>query len=97
MTSTDNVREVSFGNGYSQVASAGFHTMRKEYSIVYAGKDYYRVIDFLHRHKTKPFAWLAPDQVMGLYRVKSGSITSKPISPTAQEVTATFVEQFTSM
>lgn len=97
MTSSDSIREVSFGNGYTQVASDGFNTSRRDFAIVYAGRDYKDVIAFMQAHLIKPFIWVAPDGSPALFRVKSGSIASAPISATVQEVRATFTEQFTSM
>ena len=97
MTSTNNDREVVFGNGYTQVASSGFNTVRREYSIVYAGTDYRQVESFMHNHRLKPFLWVMPNGQLGLFRVKTGSVAVNPISPTVQEVRATFTEQFTSM
>ena len=97
LTSTDTTREVVFGNGYTQVASSGFNTFRRDYQNVYGGRDYKEVIAFLKAHVIKPFAWVTPQGDMGLFRVKSGSIGSKPLSSTVQEVSATFTEQFSSM
>ena len=34
MTTENNDREVVFGNGYKQVASSGFNTTRRSFSIV---------------------------------------------------------------
>lgn len=97
MTTEDTVREVSFGNGYTQVASAGLNTTRRSFTVAYVGRDYRDVIAFMKAHLIKPFAWVTPDGSAGLFRVKSGSVSVKPISPTVQEITATFTEQFTSM
>lgn len=97
MTSSDTVREVVFGNGYAQVASSGFNTMRRDFSVVYAGRDYRDVIAFLKEHTVKPFIWQMPNGELGLFRVKTGTIASRPISSTTQEVMSTFTEQFTSM
>lgn len=97
MTTENNDREVVFGNGYKQVASSGFNTVRRSFTIVYAGQDYRNVIKFMNEHRLKPFLWVMPDGNLGLFRVKSGSVASSVISPTAQEVKATFEEQFTSM
>lgn len=96
MTTSNNDREVVFGNGYTQVASSGFNTVRREFTVVYAGLDYSNVLDFLNGHRIKPFIWKTPDSTLGLFRVKSGSVASTPLSPTVQEVKATFTEQFTS-
>ena len=97
MTATNNDREVVFGNGYTQVASSGFNTVRREFAIVYGGTDYKAVLDFVNNHRFKPFLWITPDGSPGLFRVKSGSVGATPISSTVQEVKATFTEQFTSM
>lgn len=97
MTTTNNDREVVFGNGYTQVASSGFNTVRREFTVVYAGTDYKDVIKFMNEHRLKPFLWITPDGSPGLFRVKSGSVAATPISSTVQEAKATFTEQFTSM
>lgn len=97
MTTTNNDREVVFGNGYRQKASSGFNTERREFSIVYFGSDYKEVKDFMTNHRLKPFLWRMPDGNLGLFTVKAGSVGLTPISPTAQEVKATFTEEFTSM
>ncbi|WWD12602.1 minor tail protein [Escherichia phage BubbaBully] len=97
MTTTNNDREVVFGNGYTQVASSGFNTVRREFSIAYVGLDYKDVLKFMNDHRLKPFLWITPDGSPGLFRVKSGSVAATPISPAVQEVKATFTEQFTSM
>lgn len=97
MTTTNNDREVVFGNGYRQKASSGFNTERREFSIVYVGSDYKEVKAFMTDHRLKPFLWRMPDGNLGLFTVKAGSVGLTPISPTVQEVKATFTEEFTSM
>lgn len=97
MTTEDNIREVSFGNGYTQVGSMGYNTHRRSFTVVYAGKDYPAVLKFLRDHTLKPFAWYTPEGDLGLFRVKAGSIAARPISSTVQEINVTFTEQFTSM
>lgn len=96
MTVTNNDREVVFGNGYTQVASSGFNTVRREFAVVYGGTEYREVLKFMNEHRLKPFLWVTPDGSLGLFRVKSGSVSMVPVSPTVQEVKATFTEQFTS-
>ncbi|QVW27741.1 minor tail protein [Hafnia phage Pocis76] len=96
MTTINSDREVVFGNGYTQVASSGFNTIRREFTVVYVGNDYRNVLAFMHEHRLKPFLWVMPDGNLGLFRVKGNTVGAKPISPTIQEVTATFTEQFTS-
>ena len=97
MTTTNNDREVVFGNGYRQKASSGFNTERREFSIVYVGNDYKAVKAFLSDHRLKPFLWKMPDGNYGLFTVKTGTVAMTPISPTVQEVKAVFTEEFTSM
>ena len=97
MTTEDNIREISFGNGYTQVASGGLNAHRRSFTIVYAGRDYKDVLRFMRAHVLKPFAWTTPEGDLGLFRVKAGSISARPISSTVQEINATFTEQFTSM
>lgn len=97
MTTTNNDREVVFGNGYRQKASAGFNTERREFTIVYVGRDYRDVKKFMSDHRLKPFLWRMPDGDYGLFTVKAGTVALTPISSTVQEVKATFTEEFTSM
>lgn len=97
VTTTNNDREVVFGNGYRQRASSGFNTTRREMQIVYSGKDYKTVYDFLQAHRLKPFAITPPDGRIGIFIVKSDSVSLNPVSKTVQEVKATISEQFTSM
>lgn len=97
LTTENNDREVVFGNGFKQVASSGFNTVRRVYTVIYGGDDFREVFKFMNEHRLKPFLWVAPDGVLGLYRVRSGSVTAAPVSPTVQEIGAIFEEQFTSM
>lgn len=96
-STTNNDREVIFGNGYSQVGSSGFNTVKREVTIVYAGKDYQAVYDFLQAHRLKPFALTPPDGRIGVFVTKANSVSLTPISKTIQEVSATISERFTSM
>ncbi|QHJ82246.1 MAG: hypothetical protein [Caudoviricetes sp.] len=97
MTTENNDREISFSNGYSQVASSGFNSEIRSFTIVYAGKDWLTVRNFMRDHRIKPFAWKTPEGDLGLFRVKSGTIASRVISRSVNEITCTFVEQFTSV
>lgn len=97
MTTENNDREVVFGNGYRQRASSGYNTERRVMTIVYVGKDYLSVKDFLSAHRIKPFAYTPPDNRIGIFVVQPGSVALKPISKGVQEVTATISESFSSM
>ena len=92
----NNDREVVFGNGYRQVASSGFNTARRTFTIVYAGKDWLAVRKFLDSHRIKPFAWKTPEGDLALFRTQSNSVATKVVSRTVSEVTCTIAEQFTS-
>lgn len=96
MNTESDIRSASFGSGYEQVAISGFNTTRREFSIVYAGNDYRDVYSFMINHLANPFIWQSPSGDLGLFIVKQNSITMTPVSPTVQEVKATFREQFTS-
>lgn len=96
MSVTNNVRSVSMGNGYRQVASSGRNTNRREFAIVYGGQDYLEVLDFLLAHTYKPFIWTPPDGRIGIFTVKADTIGSSVKFQTIQELTCTFTEEFTS-
>lgn len=97
LTTTNNDRSIQFGNGYMQLASSGFNTTRREYSVVYAGEDFMAVYDFCDSHRIKPFAWTPPDGKIGIWIVKPNSLGAKPVSRDVMEINVTFMEQFTSM
>lgn len=97
MSTENNDREVSFGNGYNQVAASGFNTERREYTIVYGGREWAQVKAFVSGHRLKPFIWMPPDGVLGLFIVKRDTVALTPIAGGLNEVRATFKEQFTSM
>lgn len=96
MASDDNTRSVTFGNGYTQVASAGFNNFRRSFTIVYGNTNWKEVYDFLVAHRIKPFIWKTPDGDLGLFRVQESTIASKIISSDIRELSCTFIEQFTA-
>lgn len=66
------VREVSFGDGYSQVAGDGINTIRQQQKIKYVGlkDEMLEVVDFLDRHAGyKPFIFKHPVMGEGVYLV----------------------------
>lgn len=97
MTTTNNDRAVSFGNGYQQVGSSGFNTERREFEITYAGSKYAEVLAFLRSHRLVPFAFQPPGDTIGIFILKSDTLTTNPITGNLLEVKCTIVEQFTSM
>lgn len=97
LSTTNSDRSVQFGNGYMQLASSGFNTTRREYTVVYAGANFLSVYDFCDSHRIKPFAWTPPDGRIGIWVVKSNSLGATPVSKGVMEITVTFTEQFTSM
>lgn len=96
MSVTNNDREVVFGNGYRQVASSGFNTERREFALVYVGKDFEAVREFLRSHRLKPFAFQPPNDRIGIFLAKPDSLSSVPIGPGKLEIKCSIVEQFTS-
>lgn len=97
MTVTNNDREIQFGNGYRQVASSGFNTERREFTITYAGKDFEKVRKFLREHRLKPFAFTPPNDKIGVFLTKPDTLSTAPISGGLLEIKAAIVEHFTSM
>lgn len=93
-TSSNRVREIKFGGGLRQVASAGFNTKVRTFNIVYAGKDpeLGKVEDFLDRHTIKPFAWTTPRGDLGVFTVAADSISGKPLGGGKHEISCQFVE-----
>lgn len=97
MTTTNNDREVVFGNGYRQVSSSGFNTERREYAITYVGNDDKEVVKFLREHRIKPFAFTPPNDHIGIFILKMDTLSTVPISGGRLEVKCSIVEQFTAM
>ncbi|QXG07664.1 tail fiber protein [Erwinia phage Snitter] len=96
-TEENSAREVSFGNGYVQVASAGFNVSRRSFNVVYAALDWAAMQSFCRSHVITPFIWTTPEGDVGLFRVKAGTIASKVVSRKVREINCVFVEQFTAM
>lgn len=97
MTTANNIRSISMGNGYRQVASSGRNVSRRDFSIVYGGRAWSEVLDFVNAHITKPFIWTPPDGKAGVFIVKADSVTMTPVFKNKiHEVKCTFTEQFTS-
>lgn len=92
----NNDREVVFGNGFRQVASSGYNTSRRIFTIVYAGRDWKEVRNFLDSHRIKPFAWTTPEGDLALFRTQTSTVATKVVSADVREVTCTIAEQFTS-
>ena len=97
MSVTNNDRQVQFGNGYRQVASSGFNTERREFAIVYFGRDWKEVRDFLRDHRLKPFAFTPPGGDIGIFVLKPDSLSTTPFSNDLLEVKCSIVEHFTSV
>lgn len=96
MSSTNNIREVMFGNGYRQVGSAGFNTNRREFAITYAGEEDIDVLEFMRSHLIKPFAFTPTKDKIGVFLVKPDSVSTTPLASGLLEVKCSIVEQFTS-
>lgn len=79
MTTSNNVRSVSYGNGYQQRGSSGYNTVRREYTVTYAGADWIDVYDFLNQHLFTPFIFPAPDGRDGLFVTTADSVSTSVI------------------
>lgn len=97
MSVTNNDRQVQFGNGYRQVASSGFNTERREYTISYVGSDWAEVREFLRGHRLTPFAFQPPEDRLGVFLLKPDTLSTQPIGRGNLIVKCTIVEAFTAV
>lgn len=87
------VKEVNFGDGYSQVAGDGINTAKKEQKIKYVGlkPELLMVVAFLDRHAGyKPFVFKHPVFGEGVYLVDKYSYS--PIAKDFYSLTFTLNE-----
>ena len=94
--STDNIRKVQFGDGYSQVSGNGINEESLSYEFSFSGdvKTALDIYNFLRRHKTKSFAFKPPFGELALWRVGANTLQQTPLSKKIISVTATFEQAF---
>ncbi|HEM6842560.1 phage tail protein [Providencia stuartii] len=95
---THRIKEVTFGDGYKQVAGDGINTESQSWPFTYTGmkEEVMPIFKFIREHTAKSFIWTPPFGEKGLYRVKSDSITMTPIGGLAVTITATFEQAFSA-
>lgn len=75
------IREVQFGDGYSQVVEDGINTKVQTWPLVFEGgiTDMQPILDFFDRHKgSKSFYWTPPGtEDPLLFRARNVGLTSK--------------------
>ncbi|WP_447717261.1 phage tail protein [Pluralibacter gergoviae] len=94
--STDNIRKVQFGDGYSQVSGNGINEEALSYEFSFSG-DPQTALDiyaFLRRHKTKSFSFKPPFGDLALWRVAANSLQKIPLSKKVITISATFEQAF---
>ncbi|GCG53966.1 phage tail protein [Escherichia coli] len=96
-TNKNNVRVVSFGNGYEQRGTGGYRTNKRTYNMTYTNTNWKEVLDFCFAHIIIPFAWTTPQGELKLFVVAQDSISVTPNTMEVQTVSMQFVEVFTSM
>ncbi|UOX39708.1 putative minor tail protein [Escherichia phage vB_EcoS_SCS31] len=96
-SNTNNVRIVSFGNGFEQRGTGGYNTSVRTYSMTYTNKDWRDVMDFCLNHIITPFFWTTPQGDTSMFVIQQDSISVTPISSEVQNVNMQFVEVFSSM
>ena len=96
-TNANNVRVVSFGNGYEQRGTGGYRTNKRTYNMTYTNTNWKEVLDFCFAHIITPFAWTTPQGELKLFVVAQDSISVTPNTKEVQTVSMQFVEVFTSM
>ncbi|MDF3830231.1 phage tail protein [Pseudocitrobacter sp. 2023EL-00150] len=94
--STDTIRKVQFGDGYTQVAGAGLNDESLTYSYSFTGRPEtgLAIYAFLRRHKTKSFSFAPPYGELALWRVEADSLQKTVKSKTVMTITATFEQAF---
>ena len=95
-TNSNNVRVVSFGNGFEQRGSGGYRTNKRTYAISYTGSRFNEVIEFMENHIVTPFFWKTPQGETRIFVVSQDSIGASPVSSGVQTVMCSFTEVFTS-
>lgn len=96
-TNANNVRVVSFGNGYEQRGTGGYRTNKRTYNMTYTNTNWKEVLDFCFAHIITPFAWTTPQGELKLFVVAQDSISVTPNTKEVQTVSMQFTEVFTSM
>ncbi|ELW9440223.1 phage tail protein [Pluralibacter gergoviae] len=94
--SSDNIRKVQFGDGYSQVSGNGINEEVLSYEFSFSG-DPQTALDiytFLRRHKTKSFSFKPPFGDLALWRVAGNSLQKVPLSKKVITISATFEQAF---
>ncbi|WEL95465.1 minor tail protein [Escherichia virus ECH1] len=95
-SNTNNLRLVSFGNGFEQRGTGGYRTTLSAYSLTYTNKDW-RDVDFCLNHIITPFFWTTPQGDTSMFVIQQDSISVTPLSEEVQTVNMQFVEVFSSM
>lgn len=93
----NNVRVVSFGNGFEQRGTGGYRTNKRTYTVSYVGREWEAVMNFCFDHIVKPFAWTTPQGELKLFVIQQDSISVSPNTKEVQTVSMQFTEVFTSM
>lgn len=94
--STDNIRKIQFGDGYSQVSGNGINEESLSYEFSFSGNpqtamDIYK---FLRRHKTKSFSFQPPFGELALWRVGANTLQKTPLNKKIINISATFEQAF---
>ena len=97
VSETPRVREVNFGDGYTQSAADGLNPIRRTYRAVFAARanaEIDAIRTFLRaRAGHEPFRFAPPGGAAAKWRCGDWSI--ERVSATHATLTATFVEDFT--
>lgn len=88
--------KAQFGDGYSQIASAGINSAIESWTLSHREKvwNVSEIRAFLKAHVIQSFWWTNPWGEKHLYRVKSDSITTTWITSDFVELGFTFEQAF---
>lgn len=92
MSYGQNVREVNFGDGYTQVAGLGINIHNEKWALTWTNPKNISldILKFLQLHITKSFIWKNPSGKNQIYRVVKDSIKSTPLSQNVLSISAEF-------
>lgn len=96
-SNTNNVRIVSFGNGYEARGTDGYRSNKRSYQMTYTNNDWRDVMEFCFNHIITQFFWTTPQGDTSMFVIQQDSISVTPVSKEVQTVNMQFVEVFSSM
>lgn len=92
------IRQIQFGDGYSQVSEDGINSEKIKFPYSYRGPlaTAKAIRDFCRQHCTRSFIWTPPHGEKGLYRAAPDSIKLVPNGKKQATISVTFEQSFSA-